>query len=376
MVALTTLAAMGTGAAAVACGDNSSTYTPVAPLEASHMFWELRLQDRAITLSTSAPYDTFRLKPVAVDGQGNSMPFTGNLTFTTSDTHGVQVDSTGLLRAVAATTNVRIIVTLAAGDLIHSDTAEVNVLNATNPQPLATFTVNAGGPDTVQIARGQFHNTASLPVVASDASGNPIRNLAIDVRSLDTNMVHVCSVNSTSIEVCAYSGLTGGHPGFARVVASTTTYGARFADTLVVGVSAPLLSRIVIMSRPAKVGAPPEPTFGYGRVSIAPGGTVLWLNSPIFVGGYGLPIDIVFDDPSSATAGSLNCHSYVPFFPVDTASGNIAAFGDRGTTFATVKWAEVCRSRTFLKPGTYTYHSTLTPATGAVVVTDSGYVGG
>ncbi|MHB2033880.1 MAG: hypothetical protein ACYCVE_10995 [Gemmatimonadaceae bacterium] len=357
-------------AAVIGCGDNSSTFTPVAPVDASHMFWRLELGHHAITLSTSAPYDTYRLNAVALDGEGNATRPAGTLTFTTSDTHGVQVDSTGLLHALRAENDVRIIATLEDGDLIHSDTAMVNVLNAANPQPLAHLTLNGGG-DTVQIAGGRYKSSATLPLTATDVAGNPLSGIAINAVSLDTNVVSVCAVTSSSVRVCAQS-----HPGFARVVTSTTTYGASASDTVMIAVSAPLINNVVVLLQTTKVGTPPGPQFGYGTITIAPGGAVLWLNSPIFVGGYGLPIDIVFDDSSSATASSLTCHSYLSLFPADGGTGNIAAFGDTNRIFSKINFANICRARTFLKPGEYHYHSTLSPATGTVVVTDSGYVGG
>jgi hypothetical protein len=77
-------------------------------------------------------------------------------------------------------------------------------------------------------------------------------------------------------------------------------------------------------------------------------GTIVWHNANL------LNVDIVFDDPTAALSSTSD--------PL-RLEGNIAAFGP---TCPNILFCR--RARLFVRPGTYTYHSTLTASTGTIIV--------
>lgn len=361
--------------AVAACGTELSPARPVAPSDASRMYWSLALSHRAITLAMVPPYDTIRLTATPLDAHGEALTATSAATFTSSDLHTVQVDSTGLIRAIAPGSNILVIATLAEGNLIHVDTALVNVTSDTAPQPVVALSIHPAGTDSVVLRGGPFQflgGRTSLPVVATNAMGDTLTDLALEVASSDTTIAKMCGVSSVQVDVCASMSNGSGRPGRVRIIASTTTYGVTVADTMQVSVTPPIFTWVLAQRQVQRPGGPALPMFSPGSITVAPGATVLFFNTPIFgFGGVGEPIDVVFDDSAAVaapdtTAGALNC-SFFGFPTTGGGSGNIAAFGDTTTT---VQTADMCRARTFPQPGVYPYHSTLTGAAGTIVVTD------
>ena len=112
-------------------------------------------------------------------------------------------------------------------------------------------------------------------------------------------------------------------------------------------------------------GGPLVPTFVPGSTTMAPGGTVAWVNSPLLGGAGSLRTSRLM----TASGLRRRLTRYSPLSAICTVpegTGNIAEFGDTTTTMLTDK---ICRMRSFPVPGIYRYHSVATGATGQIVVT-------
>src|ERR1051325_8443702 len=107
------------------CGTDLSAPRP-AP-DPAQLYWALTLEQRAITLSTVAPYDTLRLVATARAATGDPLPIPTAVVYKSSDLKSLQVGSDGVVRAVAPGNGFQIIATLTMGNLTHADTAQVNV---------------------------------------------------------------------------------------------------------------------------------------------------------------------------------------------------------------------------------------------------------
>ncbi|MHB2032730.1 MAG: Ig-like domain-containing protein [Gemmatimonadaceae bacterium] len=336
------------------------------------MFWSLALQHPAITLSMTPPYDTVRLVATALDANGHPASIKGTVSFASLQPKIVSVDSTGLVHALATGSDNQVTVTVTAGSLIHADTAIINVTAVASPSPMAHLSIHpAGGGDTVTVAMEPFglFNHANLPVTAVDSNGNPVpAGFAYATWSLDSLVANPCDVGSTQFAACA-GNFSYGHPGMTRVVASAMVYGGVAADTIYVKVTPPVFIWEYVLNEAPKVGAPAIPSFYPQLTTVAPGATVLWVNASRW-GASGQPVDIVWDDSSNVAApdstGILSCQLF-GFPSAGGPGGNVAAFGD---TTQSGPMPNGCRARKFPTAGVYPYHSTLTGATGEVVVTD------
>jgi len=206
-------------------------------------------------------------------------------------------------------------------------------------------------------------------VTATDASGTPVTGIAIAATASDTSVAKVCGLSSSQVAVCASSSNGSGRPGRAVIIASTTTYGVTVADTVPVDVTPPLWAPVLIKLQELSAGGASVLSFVPSAITVAPGGTVTWINWRL-QGSTGQPVDVTFDDSSNVSApdttGIVNCR-LLNFPTPGGGSGNIPAFGDTTSTFQ--RTANMCRARRFNVPGTYLYQSVLTGARGTVVVT-------
>ena len=136
------------------CGSDIAPTRPLSPTDASKAYWSLSLSHHAVTLATVAPYDTIRLVATPLDSHGSPLPAAGTLAFSSSDLHTVQVDLTGLVRAIAPGSNIQVVATLTEGNLIHADTLFINVTSDSAPAPITRLSIRPTGPDTVVLALG------------------------------------------------------------------------------------------------------------------------------------------------------------------------------------------------------------------------------
>lgn len=315
---------------------------------AASLYWALALDHKGITLSNAPPYDTLTITATPRDGKGLPLPALGAVTYRSTDLEHVRVSPDGLLQAVRAGAGVRVIAELATGNVRHADTAIVNVTDDPAPRPMASFSIQLPPSDSarwpMEGAEVVFGLVKVIAAHAADADGDSIRGLSVHYASSDTTVATIDPITGR---------LEGMRPGHVTLSAAATAYGSSMTDSLQFTITMPLFQWVQITTdTSAGSGAHFQPS----EIRITPGGTIMWLNRSR------QPVDVMFDDPANvAERTTLRC--YLPGDPGGV--GDIPAFGDTtGNIFSPPN----CRSRRFPVPGTYTYQSTLTGATGRVVV--------
>lgn len=336
------------------------TTAPVRQIEPNRLFWALTLDHHAVTLSVVPPYDTFRITAVARTSTGAVLPDAATPRYTSTDVDRVQVDSTGLLRAIKAGTRVVVVAIDTIDAIVHADTVWVNVTNASPAPVLTTLSIHPIPPDSAKTALsggsplvdqlvGVFPVTLSAR--ATDADGQPINGLIVHYVSLDPSTATIDPLMGT---------ITGLRVGEVTLVATATAYGVTKADTLPFTIGLPLGLFVqpevrVDAHGDTIVAFPTAPTL------LAAGGDVMWFNTT------GLPVDVTFDDPTDVRQDDGMCAmgEGTPYVDVVCGEGNIALWypgppGDDVLLGA--------RLRRFPVPGTYHYRSTRYGTTGTVIV--------
>ncbi|MBX6330254.1 MAG: Ig-like domain-containing protein [Gemmatimonadaceae bacterium] len=339
------LAAALTIAVAGGCSDGALATRPSA--DTSALYWSLTLDHRAVTLALTPPYDTVRLTAVPRNPWGAALDGLGPVTYTSTDLARVRVSADGVVQALADGTGVLVIASLQAGGVTHADTAVVDITSNPNPRPIASLSIHPVSPDSAKVA-AQSAAGKQLTVRAFDVGSAPLSAL-VDFRSSDPAIATVD--RNTGI-------VQGKRPGHVTIVASSTVYGATRADTLPFTIGEPVMYWIQV-DRPAVAGAATATTFSPSKVTIGTGGTVMWTWRP------DIPAtDVTFDDPTNVAADTVGI--FGPLHLGVSGPGNIPAV----TTCTSDNPFGCFRSRTFPVPGVYTFHSTLTGASGQVTVVD------
>jgi plastocyanin len=156
--------------------------------------------------------------------------------------------------------------------------------------------------------------------------------------------------------------VTGNRPGRVTIVASATAYGATRADTLAFTIGLPVRAILSVVDTLLGLGSTRSVLFAPSEVRVGPGAAVVW------IWARDIPAtDVTFDDPSNVaerTDGGLGSGAH-------TGAGNIPAQANcsASTNFLT-QIRECFKARVFPVPGVYSYRSTLTGATGRIVVVD------
>ncbi len=324
--------------ALLGCAGDVASPTPRA--DAVELFWALTLDQHAVVISIAAPYDTVRLTATPRDGHGEPLTGLPAVSFASTDPERVQVEKDGLVRAIKPGLGIGIIASLSVQGVTHTDTAFVTVTSTATPPVLETFSIHPVPPDSAiwyanQLSFTDLYGPKPIGVTARDPTGADIPGLPVAFRSADT----------TIAKVDGSGYLTGIRPGRVAILASTTAYGVRKADTVVYTITNPVAQTVLLLAdKSAAV------RFSPSEVTIAAGGIVVWWN------GTGRDADVVFDDPTNVAEDDLLCFC---------GSGNIPAFGD---TTGTGGVFDGMRARRFPVAGTYRYRSPITGASGAITV--------
>lgn len=345
-----TLVALALVAILSGCRSNDGPVVPT-PNTNLHQYWVLTLDHHAVTMSTTAPYDTFRLTATPRDANGT--PLAGPIapTFTSSDIKDVQVDSTGLVHALGTVAEVTVTATLLSGGVTHADTAYIGVTSLANPPVLRSLSIHPVPPDSAETS---IDNGTTLPFTALDTAGDTLSGLIVYYQSLN--------VSTATIDPTA--GLvTGVYPGRVTFVATATAYGITKADTLPFVIGWPSQAFILItqqfVSGKAVLG------FG-GKRLVSPGATVVWRNASTTTS-----IDIVFDDSAAVDSSPDWCTPDFQSFPWLCQSGNVPPFAQSpDTTLGLAGYFQGWAIRSFPKPGTYHYHSKIFGTEGEIDVID------
>lgn len=344
------LALLGTGFLA-ACAPEPMR--PTSQPDPGELYWALRLDHHAVTLSIHPPYDTLRLvvTPVAASGAVLSAPPWHH--FYSTDVDRVQVDSTGLLHAINVSRGVAVVAVDTMNDIVHADTVWVNVNDVTDPPALATLLIEPH-PDSAKYALGGslldlFSGVVpNLTVRATDGNGSELSrdSLAVSYASLDTM---VATIDRQGV-------IYPRRVGQVRFIASATAYGVAKVDTLSFTIGLPLQATVTIRMRVDAHGdtvavLPSAPAV------IGVGGDVIWSNQTNML------VDVMFDDSANVTQDDFMCTLYGSFMPQAVCrSGNIAAWRYDSTDAG-------ARVRQFRLPGTYHYRDTHTGASSTIIVT-------
>lgn len=342
---------------------------PFAPItDPAALFMALTLDHGAVNLSVAPPYDTDQLTATPRDAKGN--PFAGlpAPTFRSTDTTKVWVTPEGVLQARAAGLNVRVIAELRTSDnILHADTAVVNVTSDPDPRLLDTLSIQPLTPEdaiwsmniplnasqgNILLRQAGLIFRASLTTRTVDASGDPVTGLAIEYEALDPEMVRVHPTFGLQSVF---------RPGEAVIVARTRAYGVTRADTAHFTITTPAVNGILVQA--GADGAPPvaEPLV----VTVRPGGYVFWRN---WIRPTATPLSVTFDDPTNVEPIAELCAAHGADYPDFCSSGDIAPFATTtGNFFAAL---ETNRGRHFPVPGVYPFRIEPLGLAGRVIVSD------
>jgi len=332
-------------------------YSPTT--DPAALFMALTFDHGAINLATVAPHDKLQLTATPRDGLGSPMMGLPAPTFRSSDTTRVFVTPQGELQARKAGTGIQVIAELVAdGNVRHADTAFVNVTASTNPQMLATLSIQPQTPQAAVWGMLPFSGTlgrllfqfsgvrfdAAVPLRLLDANGAAIPGLVVRYQSLNPD---VATINSRLGNI----GML--QPAEVTMVVRTTAYGISKADTARFTVTLPIVHGVVVNAAPnggVPVTAP-------RTVTIRPGGYVFWSNLSAD------SVSVTFDDPSAAGQIAQICTAQGATRPVHCDSGNIPNFMSKTNDF----WQHT-RGRQFVQPGSYPYRIEPLGVTGRVIV--------
>ncbi len=328
-------------ALAVAACATDTPYAPPPVTDPTKLYWSLTLNHRAVTLSTVAPYDTIRL--VATPRTIKGLPIAGlpAPTFTSLDLQNVQVSATGLVHVIGTGTQFTVVASLSIGNDTHADTAIFNVTDTTTPPVLSRFTIHPPPGDSAKTAS---NFPTLIPSAGIDAAGDTIQNLATYYSTADSS---VATIDRTGV-------LSPVRPGHVTVYATATAYGITKADTLPYTIGYSLFAVIQIAAEPNAAGKIVG-IFTPSTVSLGPGATVVFQNQSA------PSTDVTFDDPTHVMQDDAACAQHVWW----CGSGNIAAFANDPSDTSDTKQLRI---RSIPAPGTYKFHSTISGASGSVVV--------
>ena len=333
---------VGCATAVIACSSpDAAIVSP--PRTDSGALWSVTLDHRAVTISTVVPYDTIRLTATPRDAAGNAIGGLVTPTFTSSDVKTLQVDSVGLVHALATGSGVMVIATLSSGGYTLADTAVINVTDTTPPPMLSVLSIH---PDSADSAETSVDFPRTLQTRTLDGAGDSISGLSVYYTSSD---------NSVALIDRSAGVIQGVYPGHVTFTATATAYGVTKTDTVLYVIGYPVIGVFQIV--PLVEGGRSLLGFSPGHITVGTGASVAFQTNST------MKIDVTFDD-STQVGRSWLC-PYFPSFPWVCGIGNIAPFASDST----VPLSGV-RLRGFPVPGTYNFHSTLFGTTGQITVVD------
>jgi hypothetical protein len=329
-------------AAAACSGDPPVTPPPVQ--DPTTLYWQLTLNERAVTLSTVAPNDTVRIEATPRTISGTPITNLIEPTYTSLDLDRAFVDSTGLVHAVGEGDQVYIVASLEENNVLHADTLVLNITSEATPPVMASFTIHPDVGDSAKVAAG---SGTLLTPRAADAEGNPISDVAVYFTSSDPTVATIDRITGS---------LTPNIPGTLTIYATATVYGVTMADTLPFVIGHPIVLPMEIQSQTNANGQVVN-VFVPNNVVLGPGASILFGNATL------LPTDVTFDDPTNVAQADQYC----VFLPSLCGTGNIDAWARDPTDDSGITGL---RARRFPVPGTYTFHSTIFGSTGTIVIAD------
>lgn len=315
------------------------------PPDGNQLYWALTLDHHAVALSTVAPWDTIRLVATPRNADGAVLTGLPAPTFRASDTGSVRVSPDGLVTALEAGSDVRVVASLTAEGITLEDTTVVAVTTDAAPPTPLTYAIQLPAGDSAALPVASVFlglGTKLLGIAATDGTGAPVAGLPAYFTSSDPT---IATIDRSAGLVTAI------RPGQVTIHAATTAYGAPMRDSLVLIVTPPTSVLAFVLARTPVGSTTPVSYFDPGTVRLATGGEIFWINQS------GQAVDIVFDDPSQV--------GEAPDLPDGSGGGNIPDLPGDSTAQAN---GRIFAGRSFPVPGTYSYHSERYGTTGKIVV--------
>lgn len=382
----------------LALGCQANLGPPTQP-NIDDIFWNLKLSHHAVTMSTTAPYDTLTVTATPRNRAGVPLAGLPAVQYTTTDARSVAVTSDGMLVAVSPTSfnPAQVIATMTAGNLRHTDTVYVKVVDTPTPPVLGNLSIHPVPPDSAKRAANPFYvnplGTLKIeaflahpfPVRVSDTADNTLSGVLVFLESADTLTARFgFGGTGRVVEVFAFPfifnrpSIVALRPGFVNLYASTTVFGVTKVDTLRYEVGWPVAAMIQVNPFATRgpgnffteaSGIPGGLSIPGVQVKIGAGGVVAWMAK-----GVAEATDVVFDDPTNVrgveiAAPLLNTNWY-PLWCTDYLITGCATGGDfvLPPTPSVVADSESIAYRAFPVPGVYEFHNRLNGANGRIVV--------
>lgn len=337
-------------AAAVFClGCQTADYVAPPSLAPEELPLTLALEQHRVVMSTVAPYNTVQLSAVLLNAEGEPLP-DAVVTFVSTDSV-LRVTQGGLLTARAITEKAGVKVSGRYRGILLSDTVFVRITDEASPRHPRTFSIQPVPGDSAKFAASDVVQSKEINPITRDASGTVIPD--VDAYLWSTNP-RVASDEGRSTN---HYRLTPRLPGTVMVHASATYYGVSLVDSVLYTIAPPLFAEVDFAER-LLVDGTRVASFSINTVTLSAGGVIGW-----FIMDLDRQLDVIFDDPSAATAGCHTLFGCGGELPATGGTGNISAYVANDTIIF-----GNARFRRFNRPGTYTYHSTKTTDTGVIVV--------
>jgi plastocyanin len=324
----------------LACESGSVAPTPIT--DPSKLYAQLTLDQHAITLSTTPPYDTITVVATPRNALGQLLTGLPTPFYQSTAVQQVWVSPDGVLHGIAGAYQVMVTATLTLDNHTLADTMLVDVVDGPPPQFLASFTAHTVPPESTNVAVGSVVN---LAVQALDSTGTPLDFPTVYFGTSDPSRA---TIDRT------FGDITGVRPGPVTFYTTMTYFGVRAADSVTYNVSPPLSGTVQILADSTQ--GTPVNRFFPSEIKIAVGGQIAWSNTT------GVLTDVTFDDPSTLLSSPFFC---TVFQICDT--GNVDPFGPPASDPV---FFHHFRFRIFPVAGTYEYHSTIHGTTGRVIVSN------
>lgn len=322
------------------------------------LMWTIKLNHRAINLTTTPPYDTVTLNVAAYNMHGIELQGVKDVSIEVLS-ENIVIHPNNVLQALKQTTasGVLVLAKVTHNGVTLEDTARVVATTATNPPQLVSLNPQLGDEREYVTALHMYdvQESAILPNIIG-SGGSSIPRAILHYRPRLENGLSI--VFEYSWDGGSFGAML---PGLYKVDIDGFIYGKKVTDSI----SIKVLDRRITMHKVLKGLGIPRESF------ISVGGGVYWFNHTDD------SLDIVFDDPSSASSA---CCTLIAFMLNRSESGNVAPFlrdmslplkGPCSFICLDRIAPDVIQGRSFHEPGRYKYHSTRNPNVwGTVVVND------
>lgn len=338
-----------------------SGWVPESDPEKLHR--SVRVNLHAVQLSPVAPNNTVQLTATSYTPSGSELIPADGETFPpvewfSTDSSKVKVTADGLVTAIDPTTGVvRVIAARQVNNVTKADTCQVRVL--LEPASRVFERLSILPLDSSRVAA---NTNKVLPAFAIDTADVQMNGVVAYFSTSDTAIAKITSI--WSIGATTTSVTIGARKvGKVLVTATTWIYGVERTDTFTLNVGYPI-SAAVSIQRERQPDGSLLPRIPNTVNDIGIGGEVRFANAtgrgpnvsnP--VGYMGIPIDVIFDDPSVALPSMLAGQN--------TGGGNILAIsGDTVTSTSATRMLY----RRFTRVGVHRYTVRPLGLTGAVTV--------